>query len=112
MIVETRAEQGDCDVCGGESRLPMLVPWTWVRVAPHVVHDVAAHVTECGSEKDRCRCGVLCQSCAEHKLGRELTIGDFTHSVEIARAISEADPSSAVRVRYKKTGSRIREVSR
>ena len=101
MIVETFAAQGDSDDCQNESRLPPLVPWTWSKIAPGVVHDEAEHAIGCGK---RCQCGVLCQACAERRLGRKLAIGDFQASNAIALAWR------GVAGRFRRVGDRVREV--
>lgn len=108
VIVEASTPQGDCDDCGNESRLPMLVPWTWVRIAPSVVHNEADHRVSCAKS---CRCGVLCQRCAEGRLGRELHVGDFAHSIAIGRAV-RGPPQLPSPDQYEKVGARVREVTR
>lgn len=106
MIVETRKQMGDCDDCGNESRLPMIVPWIWLRIAPATVHDEADHRTSCGGNPERCRCGILCQRCAERRLGRKLEAGDFQQSIAIATAWR------GVTGRFQRIGERVREVLR
>ena len=103
MIVETRKEQGDCDDCGSESRLPMLVPWIWLRIAPSIVHDEKEHAA---GHRDRCTCGILCHRCAERRLKRKLELGDFQQSMAIASALR------GVKGRFKRVGERVREVLR
>jgi len=99
VIVESAFSMGECDDCQTESRLPMLVPWVWAKIAPGVVHDVGEHKLGCGQ---RCQCGVLCQSCAERRLQRELTSGDFQDGAEMrmaARGMSD---------KYERNGNRLR----
>jgi len=94
VIVETRKDMGECDDCKNESRLPMIVPWIWSRIAP-------AHTVGC---RAKCSCCVLCQRCAERRLGRTLGVGDFQQSMAIAEAAHGAVG------RFKRVGDRIREV--